>query len=166
MRIERIDRTLAVCKSHLELTNSFNTEIDILLAGIVLVIAYAEFESLVGEAIDEKLETMDLPTDAYNAKDNLKKEWYRGILSSGLADFLGHFGDRYKSDFNLKGSQRQRAVTFYNNIITNRHNLAHKSGSSITFREVEAFYDEGHIVLDFFHDALFTRMSINPSMQG
>ena len=57
-------------------------------------------------------------------------------------------------------------LLYNNNIITNRHNLAHKSGSSITFREVEAFYEEGHIVLDFFRGALFTKMLTNPSMQG
>ena len=110
--------------------------------------------------------SIETPTNGDNAKDNLKGEWYRGILSSRLADFLGHLKSRYKSEFNLKASQQPRAVTFYNNIITNRHNLAHKSGSSITFREVEAFYEEGHIVLDFFRGALFTKMSTNPSMQG
>lgn len=166
MRIERIDRTLAICKSHLETTHSFNTEIEILLAGAVLVISYAEFESLVGEIIDTKFESMAISTDEDKSKEILKREWYRGILSSGLAEFLGHLGDQYKTEFNLKASQQQRAVTFYNNIITNRHNLAHKSGSTITFREVESFYDEGHIVLDFFHDALFTKTPDNPMLQG
>ena len=46
MKIERIDRNLVVCKRHLEATESFNTEIETLLVGIMLVIAYAEFESL------------------------------------------------------------------------------------------------------------------------
>ena len=49
---------------------------------------------------------------------------------------------------------QQRAVTFYNNIITNRHGVAHSSNFVVTLNEVERFYNEGHVVLDTFIEVL------------
>lgn len=39
-------------------------------------------------------------------------------------------------------------------IITNRNQVAHAEGSNATFKDVKEFYEEGHIVLDFFSEAL------------
>jgi hypothetical protein len=71
-----------------------------------------------------------------------------------MADFLSRFGDNYREDFRSKAAANQRAETFYNNIITNRHSTAHSSGSNVTFLQVKNFYEEGHTVLDFFRETL------------
>ena len=69
-------------------------------------------------------------------------------------------GAKYKADFNRKAKSQERAVSFYNNIITNRHSVAHGSGSTVTVLELERFYQEGHVVLDFFRETLFSVIPI------
>ena len=81
----------------------------------------------------------------------------RRIYSSDLSDVLNRFGDNYRNEFNEKIHhvvEHERAATSYNNLITNRHNAAHSSGANITLRDVKIFYEEGHIILDFFREAL------------
>ncbi len=48
-------------------------------------------------------------------------------------------------------------IQYYNNIIVNRHGVAHSDGSRITFQDAVQFYEEGHIVLDFFREVLLSR---------
>lgn len=82
---------------------------------------------------------------------------FRSVKSSEIAGLLNRFGGNYKESFNALTKENQRAVTFYNNIVTNRHGVAHAEGSNVTFREVKEFYEEGHVVLDFLQEALFSR---------
>ena len=42
----------------------------------------------------------------------------------------------------------------YENILVNRNDVAHKEGSNATMRDVKQYYEEGHVVLDYFRDAL------------
>ena len=154
MRIDRIDRTLTVCESHLESTKTYNTEIESLLAGALLVIAYAEFETFVNDIIQDKAQSIEtgIPPDLLRDDGS---PGHRGMLTSQLSELIAYIGSEYKDRFKAKTTGNQRAETFYNNIITNRHNLSHKSGSNVTYQEVNRFYEEGHVVLDYFREALF-----------
>ena len=154
MRIERIDRTLAECEGHLESTNSFDTEIASLLAGAILVIAYAEFETFVNSTIQEKAHLMGTEVPTVLLRDD-GSPGHRGMLTSGLSDLLAQIGSKYRSRFKAKTTTNQRAESYYNNIITNRHHFAHSSISGVTFQEVKRFYKKGHVVLDFFTETLF-----------
>ena len=149
MRPPNIDRALELCTGHLQATESLNTEIDTLLAAAILVRMYAEFESFVKEAIEEKAKSIGLEGD------EARKGWYRGMLSSQLSDGLSEVEKDYRNTFNARTGQHQRTVTFYNNIISNRHTVAHGSGASVTVQEVASFYEEGHVVLDWFRETLF-----------
>ena len=42
----------------------------------------------------------------------------------------------------------------YENMLTNRNLVAHGEGSEATIRDVKRYYEEGHVVLDYFRDAL------------
>nr|VFK58637.1 MAG: hypothetical protein BECKUNK1418G_GA0071005_100422 [Candidatus Kentron sp. UNK]VFK68500.1 MAG: hypothetical protein BECKUNK1418H_GA0071006_100324 [Candidatus Kentron sp. UNK] len=77
-----------------------------------------------------------------------------------MAGLLNRFGSAYKETFQQKTKDYQRAETFYNNIVTNRHQTAHSRGGNTTFQEVKRFYEEGHIVLDFFREALLPTYSV------
>ena len=148
MRPYNIDRALKLCGGHLQATESLNTEIDNLLAAAILVRMYAEFESYVKNVIEEKARSVGLEIE------EAKNKWYRGMLSSQLSDGLGQVEANYKITFNAKASQLQRTVTFYNNVISNRHTVAHGTGASVTVQEVASFYEEGHVVLDWFRESL------------
>ena len=153
MRLPRIDITLEICENHLTETESFGTQIEILLTYSLLVIIYAEFEQRINYIVQEKF-------------DVIENECLRGsignvsrILSGALGDLLERFGPELKPNFRsiISASQaNQRAETFYNNLITNRNDTAHAGGSNLTFRDVKLFYEEGHVVLDFFRDSLLS----------
>ena len=161
MRIARVDETLEACQSHLDSTGPFNTEIDTLLAYSSLVIIYAEFERMVMHILNEKCSVIEDEAIRKFA-ESFGSIMARRIYSSDLSDVLNRFGSEYKNVFNSKireSLEHQRAATSYNNIITNRNDTAHSAGSNATFLEVRNFYEEGHVVLDFFRETL---MSIDP----
>ena len=49
---------------------------------------------------------------------------------------------------------RRSGEPSYENILVNRNDVAHKEGSNATMRDVKQYYEEGHVVLDYFRDAL------------
>ena len=154
MRLDRIDRDIALCKGHLGSTGSYGTEIEALLVVALLVIAYVDFEAFVNRAIQEKAEAMgaEVPPNLFR-DDGIPG--HRGMLTSQLAQLLEEMGVVHQSHFKAKTTGDQRAESFYNNIITNRHVVAHGSGPNVTLSEMERFYVEGHVVLDYFYESLF-----------
>ena len=156
MRIDSIDRLLAVCQEHLEATDSFGTEIETLLASALLVRIYVAFEQQIGVIIAEKRDSIgDLAARA--AFGDLTQ--VRGIRFRNLSDLFIALGERHRADWNAKRQQNPQAVTFYGLIVERRHQTAHSAGTAATFQNVRAWYEAGHIVLDFFRETL---MSIDP----
>lgn len=149
MRLLRIDQALEICERHLDSTQSFNTPIESLLTQALLVISYAEFEQRIEATIEEKRTSGgDGPPGEIR---------YRSVGYDDLAGILEKFSGAYVATFKKQCNAsvaNQRAVTFYNNIVTNRHLVAHSSGAITTFPEFKKFYDEGHVVLDFFRETL------------
>lgn len=152
MRIDRIERLLAVCQEHLEASDSFGTEIETLLASALLVRIYAEFEQQIQAAVAEKLDSID-DLAARAAFGDLAQ--VRGIRFRNLSDLFIDLGERYRADWNAKQRQNAEAVTFYGLIIERRHQTAHSAGTTAKLQEVRAWYEAGHIVLDFFRETLW-----------
>ncbi len=157
MRVYRIDTALEDCENHLIATKSFGTQVETLLTYSLLVVIYAEFEQLINAIVQQKCDVIE---------DESLRELVRvcignvsRIQSGHMGDFLARFGPERKADFRSEigaNQASQRAETFYNNLITNRHDTAHSVGSNLTFNEVKQFYEEGHVVLDFFQHSLLT----------
>ncbi len=80
---------------------------------------------------------------------------FRGLKTGrdGLASLVGRFGGDFKERFQekVKGT---REATFFDNIITNRHLVAHSGEANVTFGELVEFYEEGHKVLDIFSEVI------------
>ncbi|WP_420813133.1 HEPN domain-containing protein [Parasulfuritortus cantonensis] len=156
MRIVRIEQTLERCEEHLSTSVAYGTEIESLLTQSILVIMCAEFEQKIETIVREKCSSIE---------DGSIREFlgscvgavFRSVKSNEIAGLLNRFGPSYKEAFNQKTADNPRAVTFYNNIVTNRHGVAHSEGSNATFREVKQFYEEGHVLLDYFREALLDR---------
>ncbi len=155
MRIARIEQTLEKCEEHLSTASAYGTEIESLLTQSLLVLMCAEFERKIDALVQEKCSSV---TDA-SIKEFLGScvgAVFRSVKSSEMAGLLNRFGPTYKEAFKQKTEGNPIAVTFYNNIVTNRHGVAHSEGSNATFRDVKRFYEEGHVVLDFFREALLS----------
>ena len=159
MRIARIDETLDVCEHHLHSSGTFGTQIESLLTYSVLVIMYAEFEQNIETILQEKCASID--DGAIRAfVESCLRLVSRNIRVGELAGLLNRFGDEHKSKFNDKCADKPQARDSYSSIITNRHATAHSTGSNASFQEVKRFYEEGHVVLDFFRETL---LSIDPA---
>ena len=92
-----------------------------------------------------------------NFAESYMRTLNRRINSGALCEILRKFGEKYELEFQgeLKESvERERAETAYNNIVTNRNNAAHSTGSNVSFGEVKSFYEHGHLVLDLFREVL------------
>ena len=153
MRISRIDRTLERCEKHLSSAQAYGTEIESLLTQSLLVVMYAEFERTIKDIVREKcLSIMDDSIKGFF--ESCVNTVIRGIKSSEITGLLGRFGPTHKEKFRQQIENNQRAETYYSNILTNRHSVAHSEGSNATFQEVKKFYEEGHVLLDFFREAL------------
>ncbi len=157
MLVARIDRALEDCENHLVATNSLGTQIERLLTYSLLVVIYAEFEQIVNSIVQERcdlIEDQSLRELVRRCLGNVSR-----IQSGDMGNFLDRFGEDRKADFRAKitaTTANQKAETFYNNLITNRHDTAHSIGSNLTFENVKRFYQEGHIVLDFFRETLLS----------
>lgn len=150
MRIDRIDQMLEVCQEHLETTDSYGTEIAILLTYALLVRIYAEFEQWIEAIVTEKSAAIR----------------HRSIRVRNLSELLKDLGEQYQTAWAARRSENRQAVIAYSNIVAQRHEIAH-SGAAIAnfqvgFQEVRAWYESGHIVLDFFRETLF---AIDPAQR-
>lgn len=153
MRIARIDQALETCEEHLERTSAFGTEIESLLTRSLLVLICAEFEQKIESLVQLRCSVIS---------DAAIKEFvgscvsavFRSVKSSEISGLLNRFGAEYKERFKSKLDTDPVAVTFYNNIVINRHGVAHAEGTNITFSEAKQFYEKGHCVLDWLDYAL------------
>ena len=149
---------MELCEKHLNYAGAWDTEIEQLLTYSLLVIIYAEIEREIDAIIERKYDSIE-NTSIRRFVASSRDAGTRGIKSSELANFLGRFGDEYKIDFQTRIRESQRAESYYNNLITNRHETSHASGSTATFQNVKNYYEEGHVVLDFFRDTLLAAES-------
>ena len=162
MKFGLIDNSLALCKKHLESARLYHNQIetlqiDSLLAASLVFMMYAEFEAFIKRTIDDKIDSMK--TTSHRRKFiRARTKAYRGILSGDLGKFLNQIEPYYQDLFRSKINENPKAQSYYNNIITHRRSIAHKSGDALvrnfTFQEIDSFYQEGHIILDFFQDTL------------
>jgi len=159
MKLDRIDQTLESCQVHLSQTNTYGSDIENLLTQSLLVIMCAEFEQAIEKIVQEKCYVVPDPA-IRDFIDSCVGAVFRSVGSSEISGLLKRFGPSFSEAFKNKTNSNPRAVTFYNNIIINRHNVAHSSGNNVTFSELKLFYEEGHVVLDYFREVLLASVPI------
>jgi len=147
MKLPQIDHVIEICQKHLTESKLFGTEIEIYLTGFLLVFICRVFEEYIERLVNDRVfKSQDAALAAFVR--SATGQLFRSIRTSEIAGLLGWFGDEYRQQFNDEMKQNQRAETFFNNLVLNRHAAAHKSGSALTFAEVVQFYSEAHTVLD------------------
>jgi hypothetical protein len=154
MRIEKIDDTLERCEKHLSSVAVVDESIENLLTQSILILICAEFESKLKGLIVERCS---------GVPDGSIKEYIgsctntvlRSLRLSDMAGFLSRFGTDHRADFRRRLAANERARSMYDSVWTNRNSVAHGEGSSATFGDVKRYYEEGHVVLDYFREALW-----------
>jgi len=153
MKLVRIDQAIEVCQAHLEDSGATGTAIEAYLTRYLLVLICAAFE--------EEIESLIIERAARSGDAGLESfvrsaigQIFRSLKTSEIAGLLNRFGVHCKDHFRQELSNNERAETFFNNIITNRHDTAHSAGSNVSFADLVRFYSEGHVVLDAVKAAL------------
>lgn len=121
------------CQEHLEESKAWGTEIESYLTQHVLVIMCAEIQQELYSVLEARAaKTGDESLKNYAVATG--KRVLRSIGKSEVAGFVGYFGGHAKDYLNAHVNDEE--VTKYNNAVSGRHDVAHKSGANITFREL------------------------------
>jgi hypothetical protein len=153
MRIQKVDEAISACEQHLRVTDSEGTQIEALLTRSLLVLTCSAFEEQIERIIDARTQSLgDVPMQVFF--QSCVGAVFRSTKSNEIAGLLGRFGSQFKESFNRKAAADPVAVTFYNNIVTNRHGVAHTQGLNCTLNDLRSFYDRGHVVLDYLRDTM------------
>ena len=76
----------------------------------------------------------------------------RSVRKDKLSAFVGLFGSTYKDEFNARLDERE--VTVYNNVVLQRHAVAHRGGGAVSFSDLREAIDAANNILDSMENAL------------
>ena len=151
MKLHSVELTIRVCTKHLDSTSSYGSQIEAFLTQHLLIIICAEIEKKIKEMIIAQ--ARDRCSDDFQTFiESCLNSTFRSIQSSEIAGLLNKFGTARKERF--RELVDERAKTAYDSIVVNRHDIAHGSGSNLTFREAVEFYRRGLSVIESLSTAL------------
>lgn len=161
MRIERIDAALERCVKYLSATDTTDKEIENLLTQSLLILICAEFEKKFRELIRERCSSVNDKSINEYVESHIRRS-PRGLKPSDVAGMLAQFGRAHKDEFDRRRDEDRQSESMYSSIVTNRNGVAHGQGSSATLEEVKRYYEGGHVLLDYFKDALWIEENAAP----
>lgn len=146
MNFTRIDNALATCKTHLDATSARGTEIESYLVSCLLVVIAAEYEMRLKCMIAKRAERVN---------DRHVHQYVTGQVGKSVRvprieqinGLLGAFGSDYKELFTAAVCNSQAHVA-YDNIVTNRHSVAHTTGAHVTLIDLEQWLPDSKKVLE------------------
>lgn len=151
MKLDPVEMTIEACEEHLDSTSSYGSQIEAFLTQHLLIIICAEIEKEIKKMI--MAQARDRCSDDFQTFiESCLNATFRSILSSEIAGLLKRFGTARKKRFLELVDKRASAK--YDNIVRNRHNTAHGSGSNLTFREAVESYRAGLSVIESLSTAL------------
>lgn len=151
-KLLRTKLALDNCRSHLVEANSEGTEIEAYLAQHILVIMCAEIQQELYATLELRL-NLSADSNITNFALVAGKKILRSIGKGEVVGFVNNFGGAAKNYMNDNLSDRE--VALYNNAVSNRHDVAHSSGSNITFRELDDILDAASKFIDVFKVAIY-----------
>ena len=155
MRIERVDAALERCVRYLSAADATDKEIESLLTHSLLILICAEFERKLKELIRQRCSSVSDRSINKYVESHIRRS-PRSLQVSDIVGTLAQFGRAHKDKFDRRRKENnRRAESMYSSIVNNRNNVAHGEGSSATLEEVKQYYEGGHVLLDYFGDALW-----------
>ena len=143
--IRRTRAALGDCEKHLESTKAFGTEIESYLTQHLLVVFCAEIQQELYSIIDERAnEIEDRGVRQFVSLSG--RRVLRSVRKDEIASFLELWGTEVKDGFNSILDDKD--VTIYNNAVQNRHDIAHKHGVHVSFKEVKEALDAAGRILE------------------
>lgn len=123
------------CEKHLTSSAGFGTEIESYLTQYLLIVLCADIQQEIYRLSEARASIVkDDAISAYVAAT--ARRVLRSVGKDEIAKFVGMFGPALK--LKLNNLIDDTDVTIFNNAVNNRHDIAHKQGTQITFRELKS----------------------------
>jgi hypothetical protein len=122
------------CARHLNSADAFGTEIESYLTQHLLVVLCADIQQEIYRLSEERASLAnDAALSSYVSAT--ARRVLRSVQKSDIAKFVGMFGADSKARLNSLIEDSE--ITIFNNAVFDRHDVAHKQGSQITFQELQ-----------------------------
>lgn len=154
MKIFKIDYLIEICMAATATDGTKGEEIEEVLVHALLVNMCAEFEKVLKDLTDDRCSEADDPIVCAYAK-SYSSTAFTSPGPKNIGDAIKRFGNASSLKFTTLRNENREAWEAYGSIVTNRNNVAHGRQARVTMNEVKAFYESGHVVLDWFRDALW-----------
>ena len=143
---------LEKCKEHLQDTKSLDSPIATYLAQYLSIIFCAEMEEtikhLFNQAVKNRSNQLSDSELQEFINNQLKKLKHSGLKKGELADYVKTFSEQAKEKFNNQLENKDSEITAYNNMIINRHSVAHTSQvSQFSFLELKKAVESANKIL-------------------
>lgn len=143
--LQRTELAIQECEDHLKDSASFGTSVESYLTQHILVILCAEMQQDIYKIVNERAaKSTDICLTNFVTKTN--KNLLRSVEKGYLANFIGYFGSDILIRFNALLDDKE--ITIYNNAVANRHDVAHRSGATVTFDELKVATKIAKKILD------------------
>ena len=153
-RLLRTQLIIENCERHLKSVNTDEKlEIESYLTQHALVVMCADIQQEL-YSILERRANMARDAELTNFSISAGKKVLRSIGKGELSGFVSNFSNEAKIFLNSHADDRE--VTLYNSAVSNRHDVAHKGGTNVTFRELK------DIVIAAEHILELVEQSISP----
>ena len=154
MKIFKIDDLIDVCRANTGSPGMVREEVEEILVHALLVSMCAEFERILKELLDDRCSTVDDPV-VYEYATSYSSAAFASPSPQNIGDAVSRFGDTCREKFARLRSEDSGAWEAYRSIVTNRNHVAHGRPVQVTMSDVEEYYENGHVVLDWFKEALW-----------
>ncbi len=162
MRVATVDIALEACAAHLSSVEDVDPSVENLLTQSLLILICAEFEKKYRELILRRCSAVsDAPIKSYLT--SYTETVLRSLKLGDVRGLLSRFGEAHKAAFAERLEAEDDVGEMYTSIVVSRNSVAHGGASQATFGEVRQFYENGHVVLDYFDAALWLEASPPPS---
>lgn len=130
----RTKSAMTDCEKHLESSDGFGTEIESYLTQYLLIVLCAGIQQEIYKLSEERASVAnDAALSAYVSAS--ARRVLRSVGKEDIAKYVGMFGAGTKAKLNSLINDSDVAV--FNNAVNNRHEVAHKQGAQLTFRELK-----------------------------
>jgi hypothetical protein len=159
LNLPTAEAALEICEKHLSATDSYNTEIDAILAAYASAAIYSAFESEARTIVAERAGLPGTDRHLVSFTRTAARRLMRSIKIGELAGTAALFDPSCKTKF--QNALDEEAKHAWDTICSNRHGLAHEEGdesdpvmSNVTFTELLTLYPKALAVLVTFKEAL------------
>lgn len=151
-RLLRTSTAIDECEQHLTDTATFGSPIESYLTRHIAVLLCADVQEAIYEIVEARGKQMSDPA-IHQFINNSTQKILRSIMKGEIAGFIGHFGQDKKDAFNALCNDAD--VSRYNNVVALRHDVAHQTGTSVSFQDLKLGLEAAKRILESFEKALF-----------